>query len=101
MNSRLKLKTFTGPWITILPELKRPLQPSGLKRGSGFGIAFSFFHFPDFIHLRFLKNLSFRFKCYPLSLIIPVKYGIKHLKRIGTLYFSGTPPPDYRAEQGY
>jgi DMSO/TMAO reductase YedYZ molybdopterin-dependent catalytic subunit len=38
---------------------------------------------------------------YPLRLIIPVKYGIKHLKRIGTLYFSNTPPPDYWAERGY
>ena len=38
---------------------------------------------------------------YPLRLIIPVKYGIKHLKRIGTLFFSNTPPPDYWAEQGY
>ncbi|MBS1688629.1 MAG: molybdopterin-dependent oxidoreductase [Bacteroidetes bacterium] len=38
---------------------------------------------------------------FPLRLIIPVKYGIKHLKRIGTLYFSNTPPPDYWAEQGY
>ena len=38
---------------------------------------------------------------YPLRLIIPVKYGIKHLKRIGTISFSNTPPPDYWAEQGY
>lgn len=38
---------------------------------------------------------------YPLRLIIPVKYGIKHLKRIGTLYFSDTRPPDYWAERGY
>ena len=38
---------------------------------------------------------------FPLRLIIPVKYGVKHLKRIGTLYFSNTPPPDYWAEQGY
>jgi len=38
---------------------------------------------------------------FPLRLIIPVKYGIKHLKRIGTLSFSNTPPPDYWAEQGY
>ena len=37
----------------------------------------------------------------PLRLIIPVKYGIKHIKRIGTLYFSDSPPPDYWAEQGY
>lgn len=38
---------------------------------------------------------------YPLRLIIPVKYGIKHLKRIGTLYFSNSKPPDYWAERGY
>ena len=38
---------------------------------------------------------------YPLRLIIPVKYGIKHLKRIGTLYFSNNRPPDYWAERGY
>ncbi|TCJ12551.1 molybdopterin-binding oxidoreductase [Flaviaesturariibacter flavus] len=37
----------------------------------------------------------------PLRLIIPVKYGIKHLKRIGTLFFSNTPPRDYWAERGY
>jgi DMSO/TMAO reductase YedYZ molybdopterin-dependent catalytic subunit len=37
----------------------------------------------------------------PLRLIIPVKYGIKHLKRIGTLFFSDTPPRDYWAERGY
>ena len=38
---------------------------------------------------------------YPLRLIIPVKYGIKHLKRIGTLFFSNTKPADYWAERGY
>jgi DMSO/TMAO reductase YedYZ molybdopterin-dependent catalytic subunit len=38
---------------------------------------------------------------YPLRLIIPVKYGIKHLKRIGTMYFSNKRPPDYWTEQGY
>lgn len=38
---------------------------------------------------------------YPLRLIIPVKYGIKHLKRIGTLFFSNTKPPDFWAERGY
>ena len=37
----------------------------------------------------------------PLRLIIPVKYGIKHLKRIGTLFFSDTKPRDYWAERGY
>ena len=38
---------------------------------------------------------------YPLRLIIPVKYGIKHLKRIGTMFFSNQKPPDFWAEQGY
>ncbi len=38
---------------------------------------------------------------FPLRLIIPVKYGIKHLKRIGTLFFSNSKPPDYWAERGY
>jgi DMSO/TMAO reductase YedYZ molybdopterin-dependent catalytic subunit len=38
---------------------------------------------------------------YPLRLIIPVKYGIKHLKRIGVMYFSNEKPPDYWAERGY
>lgn len=38
---------------------------------------------------------------YPLRLIIPVKYGIKHLKRIGTIYFSSQRPPDYWYERGY
>lgn len=37
----------------------------------------------------------------PLRLIIPVKYGIKNLKRIGSLKFSNTRPPDYWAERGY
>lgn len=37
----------------------------------------------------------------PLRLIIPVKYGIKNLKRIGTITFSNQRPKDYWAEQGY
>jgi hypothetical protein len=37
----------------------------------------------------------------PLRLIIPVKYGIKSLKRIGKIVFSDTRPPDYWEEQGY
>ena len=37
----------------------------------------------------------------PLRLIIPVKYGIKNLKRIGTISFSNTRPKDYWAEEGY
>lgn len=38
---------------------------------------------------------------YPLRLIIPIKYGIKSLKRIGKIYFSDTRPPDFWAERGY
>lgn len=38
---------------------------------------------------------------YPLRLIIPVKYGIKNLKRIGTITFSNQRPPDYWALRGY
>lgn len=37
----------------------------------------------------------------PLRLIIPVKYGVKHLKRIGTISFSNIRPPDYWYERGY
>lgn len=37
----------------------------------------------------------------PLRLIATVKYGIKNIKRIGTLSFADQPPPDYWAERGY
>jgi DMSO/TMAO reductase YedYZ molybdopterin-dependent catalytic subunit len=37
----------------------------------------------------------------PLRLAIPVKYGIKNIKRIGTIAFSNRRPADYWAEQGY
>ncbi|MGH9827495.1 MAG: molybdopterin-dependent oxidoreductase, partial [Blastocatellia bacterium] len=37
----------------------------------------------------------------PLRLVIPVKYGIKNIKRIGTIHFSNRRPADYWAEQGY
>jgi hypothetical protein len=46
------------------------------------------------------KPLPFK-EGYPLRLIIPVKYGIKHLKRIGTMFFANNRPPDYWAERGY
>ena len=36
-----------------------------------------------------------------LRLIVPVKYGIKNLKRIGIITFSNTRPHDYWAERGY
>ena len=39
---------------------------------------------------------------YPLRLIIPVKYGVKSLKRIGDMYFSNKRTPDYWADKkGY
>lgn len=37
----------------------------------------------------------------PLRLVIPVKYGIKNLKRIGKIAFTNTRPPDFWAERGY
>jgi DMSO/TMAO reductase YedYZ molybdopterin-dependent catalytic subunit len=37
----------------------------------------------------------------PLRLIIPVKYGIKSLKRVGRITFARHRPPDYWAERGY
>lgn len=37
----------------------------------------------------------------PLRLIIPIKYGIKSLKRIGKIIFSDERPRDYWAERGY
>ena len=38
---------------------------------------------------------------FPLRLIIPVKYGIKSLKRVGLLFFDNDKPSDYWAERGY
>ncbi len=37
----------------------------------------------------------------PLRLAIPVKYGTKNIKRIGTMRFVAARPADYWAEQGY
>lgn len=37
----------------------------------------------------------------PVRLMIPIKYGIKSLKRVGRIFFSDERPPDYWAEQGY
>lgn len=37
----------------------------------------------------------------PLRLIIPIKYGIKSIKRIGTIFFSDERPRDYWADRGY
>lgn len=37
----------------------------------------------------------------PLRLVTPLKYGIKHLKRIGTIAFADQRPADYWAEMGY
>jgi DMSO/TMAO reductase YedYZ molybdopterin-dependent catalytic subunit len=37
----------------------------------------------------------------PLRLVIPTKYGVKNIKRIGTIRFTSIRPKDYWAEQGY
>ena len=37
----------------------------------------------------------------PLRLVTPIKYGIKNLKRIGTIAFTDQRPDDYWAERGY
>jgi DMSO/TMAO reductase YedYZ molybdopterin-dependent catalytic subunit len=37
----------------------------------------------------------------PLRLAIPVKYGVKNIKRIGTIRYSNDRPADYWAERGY
>lgn len=37
----------------------------------------------------------------PLRLVMPVKYGIKNIKRIGWIFYTNERPADYWAEQGY
>ena len=37
----------------------------------------------------------------PLRLITPLKYGVKQIKRIGTIAFTEQRPPDYWAARGY
>lgn len=37
----------------------------------------------------------------PLRLVTPVKYGIKHIKRIGRIEFTDARPADFWAERGY
>jgi hypothetical protein len=37
----------------------------------------------------------------PLRLAIPLKYGVKNLKRIGKIAFTNTRPADFWAERGY
>lgn len=37
----------------------------------------------------------------PLRLVIPLKYGIKNIKRIGSIQFGDDRPADYWAERGY
>jgi DMSO/TMAO reductase YedYZ molybdopterin-dependent catalytic subunit len=37
----------------------------------------------------------------PLRLAIPVKYGIKNIKRIGTIRYTNIRPPDFWGERGY
>ncbi len=37
----------------------------------------------------------------PLRLVVPVKYGIKNIKRIGRIAYGETQPPDYWQQRGY
>lgn len=37
----------------------------------------------------------------PLRLVIPTKYGIKNIKRIGTITYADQRPADFWAEEGY
>ena len=37
----------------------------------------------------------------PLRLVMPVKYGIKNIKRIGSIQFTDHQPEDYWANEGY
>jgi DMSO/TMAO reductase YedYZ molybdopterin-dependent catalytic subunit len=37
----------------------------------------------------------------PLRLVVPLKYGIKNIKRVGRIRFSDDRPADYWAERGY
>jgi len=37
----------------------------------------------------------------PLRLTVPIKYGVKSLKRVGRVFYSKTRPADYWAERGY
>ncbi|MBO3271251.1 molybdopterin-dependent oxidoreductase [Hymenobacter defluvii] len=37
----------------------------------------------------------------PLRLVTPLKYGIKHIKRIGSIAFTAQRPADYWAQRGY
>ena len=37
----------------------------------------------------------------PLRLVIPTKYGVKNIKRIGTITYTAARPKDFWAEQGY
>ena len=46
------------------------------------------------------KPLSWRHGA-PLRLAIPLKYGIKNIKRIGTIRYTDVRPADYWAERGY
>ncbi len=37
----------------------------------------------------------------PLRLVIPTKYGVKNIKRLGRIRYTGVKPTDYWAQQGY
>ena len=45
--------------------------------------------------------LDSRGTAHRLRLVTPVKYGIKSIKRIGTIRFTNDRPADYWAERGY
>ncbi|MDR3688948.1 MAG: molybdopterin-dependent oxidoreductase [Fimbriimonas sp.] len=37
----------------------------------------------------------------PIRLVIPVKYGVKNIERIGSITYTDHQPNDFWAEQGY
>lgn len=37
----------------------------------------------------------------PLRLVCPLEYGVKHIKRIGSIQFTDQRPADFWAERGY
>jgi DMSO/TMAO reductase YedYZ molybdopterin-dependent catalytic subunit len=91
--------------LGINPETKKPFQYVGLTTPDGkyyVGVDMK-----SILHSQTL--LAFELNGQPLSdkhgsplrLITPLKYGVKNLKRIGRLFFSDTPPPDFWHRQGY
>ena len=49
----------------------------------------------------FLSCLASTTWAGPLRLAIPVKYGVKNIKRIGLIRYTNLRPSDFWAEQGY